>query len=183
MLLHPIIKLHTFTLNNTQYTIRSFDESIDSVEELTELLHRAYKRLADMGLNFIATFQTAEYTRNYFKKGECFVLTSGKEISGTIFYQTVMWDDAPEIYKLADSVLVGKFAVEPELQKLGLGNKLMDFVESYAAGNGKKRVVLDTSEKALHLIEYYKRRGYNFIEFWQWPDVNYRSVIMSKELT
>ncbi|MBE2217658.1 MAG: GNAT family N-acetyltransferase [Ignavibacteria bacterium] len=177
------MNMNSFTINNIQYTIRPFDESVDSVEELTELLHRAYKRLADMGLNFIATFQTAEYTRNYFKKGECFILTSGEEISGTIFYQTVMWDDAPEIYKDPDSVLVGKFAVEPELQKMRLGEKLMDFVESYAAKNGKKRVVLDTSEKALHLIEYYTRRGYKFIENWQWPDVNYRSVIMSKEIS
>ena len=175
--------MDTFTINNTQYTIRPFNESVDSVEELTELLHRAYKRLADMGLNFIATYQSAEYTRNYFRKGQCFVLTSGKKIEGTIFYQTVMWDDAPEIYKDPDSVLVGKFAVEPSLQKIGLGEKLMDFAEGYAAGEGKKRVVLDTSEKAFHLIEYYTRRGYKFIENWQWPDVNYRSVIMSKELT
>ncbi|MBL8017745.1 MAG: GNAT family N-acetyltransferase [Ignavibacteria bacterium] len=174
--------MNSFTINNTQYTIRPFDVAADSVEELTELLHRAYKRLADMGLNFIATHQTAEYTRNYLKKGECFVLTSGTKLEGTIFYQRSMWDDAPEIYKRADSVLIGKFAVEPALQKIGLGEKLMDFVEGYAAKNGKKRVVLDTSEKALHLIEYYTRRGYKFIENWQWPDVNYRSVIMSKEL-
>lgn len=175
--------MNTFTINNIKYTIRPFIESSDSAEELTELLHRAYKRLADMGLNFIATFQSVEYTRSYFRKGQCFVLTSGEKIEGTIFYQTVMWDDAPEIYKDQDSVLVGKFAVEPSLQKLGLGEKLMDFVECYAAKNGKKRVVLDTSEKALHLIEYYTRRRYKFIENWQWPDVNYRSVIMSKELT
>ncbi len=175
--------MNTFTINNIKYTIRPFIESSDSAEELTELLHRAYKRLADMGLNFIATFQSVEYTRSYFRKGQCFVLTSGEKIEGTIFYQTVMWDDAPEIYKDQDSVLVGKFAVEPSLQKLGLGEKLMDFVECYAVKNGKKRVVLDTSEKALHLIEYYTRRRYKFIENWQWPDVNYRSVIMSKELT
>lgn len=174
--------MNTFTINNIKYTIRPFIEFSDSAEELTELLHRAYKRLADMGLNFIATFQSVEYTRSYFRKGQCFVLTSGEKIEGTIFYQTVMWDDAPEIYKDQDSVLVGKFAVEPSLQKLGLGEKLMDFVECYAVKNGKKRVVLDTSEKALHLIEYYTRRGYKFIENWQWPDVNYRSVIMSKEL-
>jgi GNAT superfamily N-acetyltransferase len=174
--------LVTFNINNTNYIIRPFDHTGDSAEELTLLLHRAYKRLADMGLNFIATHQSTEYTRNYFKKGECFVVTSGKGIQGTIFYYTSMWDDVPEIFKLSDSVLIGKFAVEPELQKLGLGAKLMDFIESYAAGNGKKRVVLDTSEKAFHLIDYYNRRGYKYIEHWQWPDVNYKSVVMSKEL-
>ncbi|HMQ79679.1 MAG TPA: GNAT family N-acetyltransferase [Ignavibacteria bacterium] len=174
--------MHTFTLNNTKYTIRLFDESRDSVEELTDLLHRAYKRLADMGLNFIATFQSVEYTRNYLKKGECYILESEGKLMGTVFYYTSMWDDAPEIYKDPDSVLIGKFAVEPELQKLGLGSMLMDFVESLASERKKKRVVLDTSEKALHLIDYYNKRGYEYRHHWQWPDVNYKSVVLSKEL-
>ncbi len=174
--------MHTFTLNNTEYTIRLFDETSDSVEELTELLHRAYKRLADMGLNFIATFQSVEYTKNYFTKGECYVLVTGDKLIGTVFYYTTMWDDAPDIYKMNDSVLIGKYAVEPELQYNGLGSKLMDFVESLAISNKKKSVVLDTSEEAIHLIEYYQKRGYKYIQHWQWPDVNYKSVILSKTL-
>ena len=174
--------MKTFTLNNTNYAIRLFDEKTDSVEELTGLLHRAYKRLADMGLNFIATFQSVEYTRNYFKKGECYILESEGKLAGTVFYYTSMWDDAPEIYKENDSVLIGKFAVEPELQKLGLGSMLMDFVESHARANNKKRVVLDTSERAFHLIDYYNKRGYEYKHHWQWPDVNYKSVVLSKEL-
>lgn len=174
--------MKTFTLNNTNYTIRLFDEKTDSAEELTDLLHRAYKRLADMGLNFIATFQSVEYTRNYFKKGECYILESEGKLVGTVFYYITIWDDAPEIFKENDSVLIGKFAVEPELQKLGLGSMLMDFVESHAHTNNKKRVVLDTSEKALHLIDYYNKRGYEYKHHWQWPDVNYKSVILSKEL-
>ena len=174
--------MHTFTLNNTEYTIRLFDEKIDSAEELTDLLHRAYKPLADMGLNFVATYQSVEFTRKYFNKGECYILEANGKLTGTVFYYTTMWNDAPEIYKDPDSVLIGKFAVEPELQKLGLGSKLMGFVESHARANNKKRVVLDTSEKALHLIDYYNKRGYEYKHHWQWPDVNYKSVILSKEL-
>ncbi len=135
-----------------------------------------------MGLNFIATFQSVEYTQKYFKKGECYVLVSGEKLLGAVFYDTSMWDDVPDIYKLSDSVLIGKFAVEPELQNKGLGSKLMDFVEAHAKLNKKNRVVLDTSEKAFHLIDYYQKRGYKYIHHWQWPDVNYKSVILSKEL-
>jgi len=123
-----------------------------------------------------------EYTRNYFKKGECYILKSEEKLAGTVFYYTSMWDDAPEIFKENDSVLIGKFAVEPELQKLGLGSMLMDFVESRARANNKKHVVLDTSEKAFHLIDYYNKRGYEYKHHWQWPDVNYKSVVLSKEL-
>jgi len=176
--------LKTDTLDKTNYTIRLFDESIDSVEELTNLLHKAYKRLADMGLHFVATHQTVEYTRNYFKKGECYVLTSNSsdKLIGTIFYYTSMWPDAPEVFRRDDTVLFGKFAVDPDLQNRGLGSKLMDFIEERARSNGKKAIVLDTSEKALHLIDYYNKRGYEYVHHWQWPDVNYKSVVMRKHL-
>jgi GNAT superfamily N-acetyltransferase len=176
--------LKSITLNKTNYTIRLFDESIDSVDELTHLLHKAYKRLADMGLNFVATDQTVDYTRNYFKKGECYVLTSNSsgKLIGTIFYYTSMWDDAPEVFRRDDTVLFGKFAVDPDMQNQGLGSKLMDFIEEKARSNRKKAIVLDTSEKALHLIDYYHKRGYEYVHHWQWPDVNYKSVVMRKYL-
>ena len=79
-------------------------------------------------------------------------------------------------------LLFGKFAVEPDLQKLGIGSRLMDFAESLAKSRGKKRMVLDTSENAEHLIKYYNKRGYKYLHSWQWPDVNYKSVVMVKDL-
>jgi len=172
-----------FNVNNTEYSIRLFDQNNDSVEELTDLLHRAYKPLAEMGLNFIATHQTVEYTRKYFRKGECYILLepSGK-MCATIFYYNETFRDAPEIFKDKDTVLFGKFAVEPDLQKLGIGSRLMDFAESLAKSRGKKRMVLDTSENAEHLIKYYNKRGYKYLHSWQWPDVNYKSVVMVKDL-
>lgn len=174
--------MHMFTIINKEYEIRLFDGEKDSVNELTGLLHRSYKRLADMGLHFIATFQDEEFTRNYLKRGECFVLTYSEKIIGTIFYYTKIWPDAPEIFKRPGVVLFGKFAVDPEYQNMGLGSRLMDFIEKHALENFKSEIVLDTSEKAYHLIEYYKNRGYRFEHYWQWRDVNYRSVIMAKKL-
>ena len=172
----------TFKINNTEYNIRLFDVKKDSVEELTDLLHKAYKCLADMGLSFIATHQDTEFTRKYLEKGECYVLTEGEKLTGTIFYYLKTFSDAPDIFKRKDTVLFGKFAVDPACQNLGLGSRLMDFVESYAISKGKKQIVLDTSEKAFHLIDYYGKRGYVIVQHWQWPDVNYRSVVMSKAL-
>jgi GNAT superfamily N-acetyltransferase len=177
------VRVKNVVINNHEYNIRAFDSEKDSISELTSLLHKAYKRLADMGLNFIATFQDEEYTRNYLKKGICYILTDKEKIIGTIFYYTRMWSDAPDIFKQDDVVLFGKFAVEPELQMQGLGSELMDFIEQRALVNGKKRIVLDTSEKAEHLISYYEKRGYKYVHHWQWPYVNYKSVVMCKKLT
>lgn len=175
--------LKTIVINNKEFIIREFNVEKDSVAELTGLLHRAYKRLADMGLNFIATFQDEEYTRNYLKKRLCYILTDNNKIIGTVFYYTKMWSDAPDIFKQDDVVLFGKFAVEPDLQQNGIGSALLDFIENHAVINGMKRIVLDTSEKAGHLISYYEKRGYKYIHHWQWPDVNYRSVVMCKVLS
>lgn len=161
--------------------IRKFGEG-DSCEELTELLHRAYRRLADMGLRFIATTQSAEFTRKHMEKGECFLAFKEGKLIGTVFYYTKMWKDAPPLYQKETVALFGKFAIEPELQNKGYGKVLLDFIEEHARKNGKKEMVLDTSEKALHLIEHYKKQGYKVVHYWQWNDVNYRSVIMAKTL-
>jgi len=161
--------------------LREFDIEKDSVEELTDLLHRAYKRLKDMGLNYEATNQDAEKTRKLVKKGICFVLVENKKLMGTILYYIQQHKNAPELYNHKDVVLFGKFAVDPEYQNMGIGSLLMNFIEDFARQNGKKKIILDTSEQALHLIDYYSKRGYKYIQHWKWH-VNYHSVVMGKEL-
>lgn len=135
-----------------------------------------------MGLRFIATFQDEEFTRNHLKMGVCYVLTFNGKMIGTIFYYTKKISHGPEIYQQDDVVLFGKFAVDPDYQKTGLGNILMEFIEDLARNKGKGKIILDTSEKALHLIDYYEKRGYEYVQHWQWSDVNYMSVVMAKKL-
>lgn len=165
--------------------IKKFSNS-DSIEELTSLLHASYKRLADMGLKFVATYQTAEYTKNFIKNGECFIIKNEEDkIIATVMYYNSPFmkeEDTPEWYLKDDVAYFGKFAVHPDYQCKGIGGKTMDFVEEYANSKGKTELALDTSEKAIHLIKYYEKRGYRFIQHHQWDVTNYRSVIMSKSL-
>lgn len=158
----------------------------DSVVELTSLLHDAYKVLADMGLNFVATYQTAEYTRNFIKNGECFIIKNedGRIIGTVMYYNSPFMKekDTPEWYLNDYVAYFGKFAVHPEYQCKGIGAKMMDFVEEYAKSKGKTELALDTSEKALHLIKHYEKKGYRFIQHHHWDVTNYRSVVMSKKL-
>lgn len=165
--------------------IVKFSEN-DSVEELTNLLHSSYKRLADMGLKFVATYQTSEYTKSFLKNGECFIIKENEMIIATVMYYNSFFmkeEDAPAWYKKDFVSYFGKFAVMPGYQNKGIGGMLMDFLEEYAKSKGKTELALDTSEKALHLIDYYKKRGYRFIEYHQWDVTNYRSVVMSKKLS
>lgn len=174
--------MEKFTVNDTDYEIRRFDESDDSVDEITDLLHRAYKRLADMGLKFVATHQDSDETRTRLIKGDGFVLYSGQKLTGTITLYKERKKNPCEWYRNEGVSYFGQFAVEPELQNNGIGSKLMEFIEHYAAQSGLIEIALDTSEKAQHLIDYYTKRGYRFVQYHQWDRVNYRSVVMSKNL-
>ena len=54
--------------------------------------------------------------------------------------------------------------------------------ETCAERDGAAELALDTAEPARHLIDWYTRLGYRFIEYAQWDVTNYRSVVMSKRL-
>jgi len=162
-------------------TIREWSES-DSIPELTKLLHRAYKPLADMNLRFLATHQSDEITLERISKGICYLAEMEGKVVGTVtFYFPENMAGTPW-YEKEGIAKFGQFAVEPEFQKLGIGSLLMDYIEEETRRRNYAELALDTSEDAKHLIAYYEKRGYRFIEYVQWEDVNYRSVILSKTM-
>jgi predicted N-acetyltransferase YhbS len=155
----------------------------DSIPELTRLLHRSYGPLAAMGMRFLASHQSDAVTRKRAAGGDCFIAVIDGAIVGTIVFMPAArtdgtpWLDRPEVASL------GQFAVEPELQRGGLGVRLMEQVEERAKESGAAEIALDTAEPARHLIEWYEKRGYRLIEYAQWDHTNYRSAIMSKSLS
>ena len=154
----------------------------DSLDELTDLLHRAYAGLAAMGLNFVAAAQPVEVTRRRLEKGECFVGVRGERIVATVTFRPTAtthgspWLDRPDVCSFQ------QFAVDPALQRLGIGRRLITECERRARETGAAELALDTAEPAVHLITLYERLGFRFIERVRWPDVNYTSVIMSKRV-
>ena len=164
-------------------TIRLLEPS-DSISELTLLIRRAYKILADMGFNYTGTYQDEATTRERIAEGECYVMLERGKIVGTITLclPPFPWAGESNWYGRSGVFCCGQFAVEPELQRAGRGSKLMDFVEHRAATLGATELALDTSEGATHLINFYKTRGYRYIELIQHEGKTYRSVILSKQL-
>lgn len=166
------------------FEIVRFDEGMHLalVEPLTDLLHAAYRPLAEKGMRYLATHQAPETTLQRLKKGDSFLGFIGGEVVSTI---TVVKNDPGgkcTWYRRPEVFYFSQFAVKPEFQGRGLGGRLMDFVEEYGAAEGAGEMALDTSEHAHHLIAMYKERGYRFIEHVQWDVTNYRSVILSKTL-
>ena len=168
-------------MHHGEWTIRPF-LATDSVEQLTELLHRAYRPLLDQGWRYLATTQTPEITRQRMAKGTCFLAAVGDRVVGTITYRFpttwVGWFNQPFVAS------VGQFAVEPEWQARGIGSALLGHTEAIAWNDGAKELALSTAEPAAHLIAYYAKRGYRVVEHTDETLPNgYRSVILSKTLT
>ena len=56
----------------------------DSIETLTDLIHRSYWQLAELVFRYWATHQSVEDTEKRISKGECYVTTEKGVIIGTI---------------------------------------------------------------------------------------------------
>ncbi|MBA4078414.1 MAG: GNAT family N-acetyltransferase [Cyanobacteria bacterium PR.023] len=166
--------------------IALYDPTQDSLEEITNLLHQAYASLAARGFNYVAATQTTAITESRLTAGKGYIarLTGEAKIIGTVTYYTTarVAPDEPEYYKKRSVGHFGQFAVHPEMQKLGIGSRLVEFVESLARADGKEEMACDTAEGATDLIEYYTSKGYRLIEYHQWDKACYRSVILSKKL-
>jgi GNAT superfamily N-acetyltransferase len=157
-------------------------ERSDSLTELTELLHRAYQRLADLGFNYTATYQSVEVTRERIEGNECYVAVTGARIVGTALFipervSKPAWADRPGV---AYSAQLG---VDPEFRHRGIGARLMDVVEARAKELGFEYIAGDTSQGADYLLRFYAGRGYEIVDHWQWQGKTYRSVVLAKKLT
>jgi GNAT superfamily N-acetyltransferase len=162
--------------------IRLIDDG-DSLETLTNLLHRAYAPLAAMGFRYLATHQDVATTRRRTAKGECYLMLEGARMLGTILLIPPS-ARAPYCawYDREDVAVLSQFAVDPQFQRNGLGGKLLALAERRAQVLGAAEVAVDTAEGAAHLIAFYRARGYRLVGDAQWDHTNYRSVILSKPL-
>ena len=154
----------------------------DSITVLTELLHAAYAKLGAMGFNYTAVDQSEEITRKRIAHGRCLVAVEGNTITGTVTLYSPGTSKGCSCYERADVAVIGQFGVLPDAQARGVGNLLLDEAERRASLAGAAELALDTSEGADHLIAWYERHAFRFVEHAQWEGKTYRSVIMSKPL-
>lgn len=162
-------------------TIRPFGAA-DSLAELTSLLHRAYARLAAMGLNYTAVDQPAEVTATRIQGGTCFVAQIGAELVGTVLVQPTYASNHCPYFTRPGVACAHQFAVAPQHQGRGIGRLLLERAERWARAAGFAELAMDTAEQAGHLVQLYGRLGYRQVDWVHWPGKVYRSVVLSKPL-
>jgi len=161
--------------------IRPFS-STDSIVEITVLLHRAYARLGDMGLNYTAVDQSTDVTAKRMSGGQCFIAEWSGALAGTIVAQPTYKINECEYFTRPGVAAAHQFAVEPSLQGHGIGRALLTAAETWALEGGFHEIAMDTAEQATHLIELYEGLGYRRVSRVQWSGKVYRSVVLSKRL-
>ena len=155
----------------------------DSMESLTALLHRAYAPHAAVGLAFMATHQDVATTRRRTAQGTTTVATLRGDLVATITLVPPGRTSGCDWYDRPDVAVITQLAVEPALQRCGLGTMLIDRCARAAADLGALELALDTSEHAAELIALYGRLGFRHVGHADWrPSVNYRSVVLSRRL-
>ncbi|HET7542133.1 MAG TPA: GNAT family N-acetyltransferase [Polyangiaceae bacterium] len=159
-------------------------EASDSLQELTDLLHRAYATLGARGLNYTAVDQSVISTREQIARKECYLAFVGCRMVGTLLLGAAGPRQLDcEWYRRPGVWIIGRFAVEPALQGQGIGSQMLALAEQRARSQGALEAALDTAEGAEHLVELYEKRGYRRVGYVQWEGKSYRSLVLSKALT
>lgn len=169
-------------MNASCIQIREFQTG-ERIPPITALLHEAYASLAAMGFRYLATHQDDAMTEERLRAGDSFVAELAGQIVGVVTLRRAKPDSSCPWYLQPDVWSFGQFAVQPKRQGQGIGRRLLAAVEQRAIQHGARELALDTAEGAAHLIAWYERLGFRFIEQVSWPDTNYRSVVMSKSLS
>jgi GNAT superfamily N-acetyltransferase len=156
----------------------------DSIEDLTELLHRAYAPLAAQGLRYVATHQDAATTRRRIAGGEDLVAEIDGRIVGNITWHAHTFEGGKTPwYDRTDVAFFHQLCTEPGYQGRGVASRLLEEVERRARESGATELACDTALPAQHLIDWYGKRGYRIVDKADWrPVTNYESVILSKTL-
>lgn len=163
--------------------LRPLRES-DALDELTAMLHRAYRPLAERGMRYLASHQDVETTRRRAAGPGCLcaVAAAGARLVGTITLRPPGHADGAAWYARPGVAMFEQFAVDPAWQGRGIGASLLAWAEDGAAALGAEEIACDTSEHAAALIGLYTGRGYRIVETVRWDVTNYRSVVLSKAL-
>lgn len=161
--------------------IRDYGSS-ESIHEITSLLRDAYAHLARRGLRYVATHQDDTITARRLGRGFPLVVYLNGRLVGTATLYPPRPDSPVPWYRRPEVFYFGQFGVRPELQRQGIGVRILRALEDRARARGATELACDTAEQAEHLRSWYAREGFRMVGTTKWPVTNFQSVVLSKTL-
>jgi ribosomal protein S18 acetylase RimI-like enzyme len=183
-------KIHSLPLDDSESTldgrtlgrlsVRNVD--LKDVPELRTLLNRAYAPLLLKGLNYTATFQDDDLTRDsLFDGGFVLVVEKNSALIATVklrrTHRRSRQKDGAE-----ECLYLSRFAVLPEFQKYGLGSELLELAEKIGRRLGFRYLQLDTAQSADHLIQFYESKSFRIVRPIYHEGKTYTSWVFEKDL-
>jgi len=154
----------------------------DRLDELTQLLHRAFGSLARQGIACQCASQPTDKTRERAARGDCFIAVTGARIIGTLTLEPPDRAAAIVAYRDAATASVHQLAVDPTRQGEGVGGALVAYAAAWATARRYRRLALDTPEGALAQVAWYLGRGFDIVEKAHVPGRGYGSVVLARRL-
>jgi len=165
----------------TDFAIRRLRAG-DPLDEVTHLLHRAFRDLARQGIACQCASQPVHKTRERVARGDCFIAVTGSEIIGTVTLEPPDRASAIAAYRDAGTASVHQLAVDPARQGEGIGAALVRHAGAWASARRYGRLALDTPEGASRQVAWYFERGFDVVEKAHVPGRRYGSVVLAKRL-
>ena len=165
----------------TDFAIRRLRPG-DSLDAMTQMLHRAFHDLARQGIGCQCAQQDAATTRERIARGDCFVAVTGGTIIGTLTLERPDRASAIACYRDPDTASVHQLAVDPSRQGEGVGRSLVAHACAWARARRFARLALDTPEGALRQVAWYVGRGFDVVDHAQVPGRGYCSVVLATSL-
>jgi GNAT superfamily N-acetyltransferase len=119
----------------------------DDAEALTALINAAFRKAESFFVD--GDRVTPEFVRASLKKGTFLVTEIEKKLSGCVYVE-------PN----GERAYLGLLSVDPEIQRSGIGSKLMNAAEDFCAKAGCRFVDLRLVSIRKELPGFYRRHGY-----------------------
>jgi GNAT superfamily N-acetyltransferase len=128
---------------------------LDDAEAVASVLYDSFVEYESLYApqRFAATVQSAEGIRERLEQGPCWVAMVDEAIVGTV----------AAVGRL-EGLYVRGMGIVPAARGLGIGEKLLEEVETYAIENGFERIFLGTTPFLPRAIRLYERFGFVFNE-------------------
>ena len=156
------------------FAIRRFN-STDSIDEVTQMLHRAFAPMAALGANCQCVDQSSSTTRARMERGDCLVAVADRRIVGTLTLEACDPSSAVAHYRKPGVASLHQFAVDPLYQGAGVGRSMLKVATMWAH-------MRQFGELALDVRAFYAHQGFRLVGGTRLAGRGYDSVILSKSI-